>query len=215
MLHFNNLDYCAVPALPQDFKAPTWLKVELGVIAGRLYFDFEEYTTIKTFLGIADSDDNNDEDDVNSDNMALNGSASKLSEANAQNAERKKIRNNLFTCRPISFMVELLAALRKECDIAATPMAYVLSGKPLTANHPFFVARKVENVQKNVLVMRQEAIEQKQEDDAGHVDDLELLMAGEGVQDEEEVADCSEDEEWYKAQAEVEREKENKASDVW
>jgi hypothetical protein len=66
MLHFNNLDYCAIPALPKELKAPMWLTVELGFLAGRLYFEFDEYEAIMALLGMSTHDahgeDLNDED---------------------------------------------------------------------------------------------------------------------------------------------------------
>src|SRR5436190_13431489 len=50
MLHFNGLGYYAVPALPARWKPPTWLTIELGIFAGRLYFQFEEYCDICKYL---------------------------------------------------------------------------------------------------------------------------------------------------------------------
>jgi hypothetical protein len=38
MLHFNSLDYYAIPSLPKGWKAPGWLMIELGIFAGRLCF---------------------------------------------------------------------------------------------------------------------------------------------------------------------------------
>jgi hypothetical protein len=52
MLHFNQLDYYAVPALPTDFEAPTWLRVELGLFSGRLYLEWDEYYTLLEYLGL-------------------------------------------------------------------------------------------------------------------------------------------------------------------
>ena len=43
MLHFNDPTYQAIPPLPDGWKAPTWLTIELGILGGRLYFEFEEY----------------------------------------------------------------------------------------------------------------------------------------------------------------------------
>jgi hypothetical protein len=52
MLHFNNLNYYAIPPLPRDFNAPVWLKIELGIFAGRLYFNWDEYEAIRKYLGV-------------------------------------------------------------------------------------------------------------------------------------------------------------------
>ncbi|KAH8810980.1 hypothetical protein F5884DRAFT_897492 [Xylogone sp. PMI_703] len=51
MLHFNKLDYFAIPNLPQGWEAPKWLTVELGLFAGRLYFEYNEYSDICLYLG--------------------------------------------------------------------------------------------------------------------------------------------------------------------
>jgi hypothetical protein len=38
MLQFNDLKYYATPTLPPDWSAPMWLKVAVGIFAGKLYF---------------------------------------------------------------------------------------------------------------------------------------------------------------------------------
>jgi hypothetical protein len=60
MLHFNNLTFHATPPLPPGFQAPIWLKVQLGIIAGRLYFEWNEYKELRIFLGLADEDEPDD-----------------------------------------------------------------------------------------------------------------------------------------------------------
>lgn len=213
MLHFNSLNYCAVPALARDFKAPSWLKLELGIIAGRLYFEYEEYEAIKEFLGIAEDGQFNLEDDRNDDGLEST-SASQESERHIREKTDQLARHNLFTSRPISFMSQYLTALRKECDIAATPMAYVLSGKILTANHAFFAVRKVESIQRKLITTHQEAAAPKQEEAQGQGDDLDLLMAGEGAHIEVEES-VSSDEEWYETQVEVAESEESKVETSW
>ncbi len=42
MQQFNELQYFSVPPLPRTWSAPGWLKVELGIFAGRLYFGWDE-----------------------------------------------------------------------------------------------------------------------------------------------------------------------------
>jgi hypothetical protein len=46
MLHFNNLDYYALPSLPDGWRLPSWLPFEIGIFGGRLYFEFSEYEDI-------------------------------------------------------------------------------------------------------------------------------------------------------------------------
>jgi len=57
MLHFNNLDYHSTPPLPPTFKAPVWLKIELGIFSGRLYFSWDEYDKLCAYVGVKDSSD--------------------------------------------------------------------------------------------------------------------------------------------------------------
>ncbi|UPX20197.1 uncharacterized protein EKO05_0010437 [Ascochyta rabiei] len=52
MLHFNSLDYHATPPLPVNFKAPTWLQVELGIFSGRLYLEWHEHAELLGYLGL-------------------------------------------------------------------------------------------------------------------------------------------------------------------
>ncbi|KAL2353074.1 hypothetical protein BJ546DRAFT_147139 [Cryomyces antarcticus] len=51
MLHFNSLTYYAMPTLQTGWKPPTRLTIELGIFAGRLYFDFDEYSDLCKYLG--------------------------------------------------------------------------------------------------------------------------------------------------------------------
>ncbi|KAF2634183.1 hypothetical protein P280DRAFT_474819 [Massarina eburnea CBS 473.64] len=112
MLHFNNLDYYAIPSLPTNFKAPTWLKIELGIFSGRLYFEWDEYDEMLQYFGAPPS-------------ASLNKSA--------QPIERKT-----FAKKPLTFLHEWLAIRRKGQDFEHTPMGFITTGKPLTQNHPFF-----------------------------------------------------------------------------
>ncbi|XP_014557348.1 hypothetical protein COCVIDRAFT_97420 [Bipolaris victoriae FI3] len=54
MLHFNQLNYYATPTLPTDFRAPFWLRIELGLFSGRLYLEWDEYHTLLEYLGLCD-----------------------------------------------------------------------------------------------------------------------------------------------------------------
>ncbi|KAL3452963.1 hypothetical protein BJX65DRAFT_302864 [Aspergillus insuetus] len=46
MLHFNSLNYYALPSLPDVWRPPSWLPFEIGILGGRLYFEFSEYEDI-------------------------------------------------------------------------------------------------------------------------------------------------------------------------
>ena len=112
MLHFNDLNYYTMPAMPTGWKAPRWLKLELGLFAGRLYFEWDEYDDLRKYLGISlDSDE-------------------KVAES--------PIKSQKFTTKPMELLQDWLAVRRRGQDFAHTPMGYVCQDKPLTADHPFF-----------------------------------------------------------------------------
>ena len=50
MLHFNQLSYYALPSLPAGYTIPDWFLIELGIFAGRLYIDFQEYCVLTDYL---------------------------------------------------------------------------------------------------------------------------------------------------------------------
>ncbi|OCL12896.1 hypothetical protein AOQ84DRAFT_417852 [Glonium stellatum] len=152
MLHFNDLTYFSIPPLPAGWKAPNWLKIELGIFAGRLYLEFDEYADLKKYLGISGSD-------------ATSTSITEVEEREYSLAGRWEMRHALklasgvssalhksresFTAKPLTFLHEWLA-LRRRCeDFTHTPMGYVCQGKELKANHPFFVSKAQVETQVN------------------------------------------------------------------
>ncbi|KAI8634298.1 hypothetical protein F5Y19DRAFT_487754 [Xylariaceae sp. FL1651] len=50
MIHFNNLRFYAFPELPQDESFPDDIKVELGILSGRLYIDMNESELLNQYL---------------------------------------------------------------------------------------------------------------------------------------------------------------------
>jgi hypothetical protein len=52
MLLFNDIQYYTVPSLPSDWTAPLWLRTELGIYSGRLYFDYSECRYLLDYLGL-------------------------------------------------------------------------------------------------------------------------------------------------------------------
>lgn len=125
MLRFNNLGYYAVPDLPAGWKPPQWLTIELGILAGRLYFEFEEYGDICRYLGIQPS---GTAGDVN----VTTG------EEDTDTAETETQQSQCFTTKPLTFLQEWLAVRRKGQDFTHTPMGYICQRKQLTASNPFF-----------------------------------------------------------------------------
>ncbi|OJJ45284.1 hypothetical protein ASPZODRAFT_99177 [Penicilliopsis zonata CBS 506.65] len=128
MLPFNSLKYYAIPPLPASWKAPTWLAIELGILAGRLYFSFSEYANICNYLRIETREETGRKD---GDVMMLSDD-----EEGFEGGSPKK--KGTFTAKPLSFLQKWLSVRRKGQDFVHTPMGYVCQGKLLTESHPFF-----------------------------------------------------------------------------
>ena len=145
MLHFNDLDYYALPDLPPGWQAPTRLKTELGIFAGRLYFEYPEYNDLQEYLGsgegtakLAETID----DTVMS--AEPSGTEDAIEDAVAEAEIDTRAQQALSTARPLTFVQEWLALRRKGQDFTHTPMGHVCQGKPLTTSHPFFTRREDE-----------------------------------------------------------------------
>ena len=146
MLHFQNLDYYTIPALPAGWQAPQWLKAELGLFAGRLYFEWEEYSYLADLYGISE-DRCAVEDGEEKEVLETNGQAEMDGIAEADGADESDEHaletariapRKLFVSRPLNFMQEWLAVRRRGQDFSHTPLGFIASGKPLFADHPFF-----------------------------------------------------------------------------
>ncbi|GJC85361.1 hypothetical protein ColLi_08199 [Colletotrichum liriopes] len=138
MLHFNNLDYYSIPTLPTGWRAPAWLKIELGLYAGRLYFEWSEYDPLCDFLGIDQSLPLLE---------YLEGSES--DSADTQYSGEAKSAAVGLTSRPLSFVQEWLAVRRRGQDFVSTPMGFIAQGKALQESHPFF--RQATTVKRDLL----------------------------------------------------------------
>lgn len=121
MQHFNRLDFYATPSLPEDWEPPSWLPFELGILGGRLYFEYPEYNLILENLRFDtqhskhSSDEDEDEDDPQTT-----------------------------TKNTLAFLGEWLSLRRQGQDITHTPMGYVCQGWQLRSDHPFFTQRLVD-----------------------------------------------------------------------
>lgn len=161
LLHFNDLKFYSIPNLPSDWEAPLWLKVELGLFAGRLYFDYSEYATLCNFLGVKESVASLEEidDDFELGPPALDGVVEKVT-AKSQ---------AVFARKPLTFLHEWLAIRRKGQDFASSPMGQVCQGKPLTSDHTFFMKPEAARTSKDTEhtgVRRSAPVDALEEDDA-------------------------------------------------
>ncbi|KAL7927254.1 hypothetical protein ACQKWADRAFT_327147 [Trichoderma austrokoningii] len=50
MVAFNQLRYYTLPPIPPDVEFPSWFKVELGILAGRLYMDYDEWHLTNDYM---------------------------------------------------------------------------------------------------------------------------------------------------------------------
>lgn len=136
MLHFDDLHFYSVPALPSNWQAPSWLVHDLGIFSGRLYFRFEEYGTLCDYLGLNSQ--------PHATTFAKDGPARELLpfeeevETKDPSSEPKK-RQDPFTDRPLAFMQEWLTIRRRGQDFALTPMGYICQGKRLAQDGSFLI----------------------------------------------------------------------------
>ena len=133
MTHFNKLQTYAAPALPEAWKSPIWLSVELLLFSGGLYFDYDLYNPFMEYLGLATAHTTHDEqhDDTVDESGAEDSNV-------GASVPQPQPRSTAFTAKPLAFLQEWLAIRRKGQDFAHTPMGYVCQGKKLDPNHPFF-----------------------------------------------------------------------------
>jgi len=167
MLHFNDLKYYAVPALPSNWEAPTWLHTELGIYSGRLYFNFAEYSSILAFLGVKETTSRIEEDEDVEDIQTSEESAANESKENGGDVKTRKN----FTRKPLAFLQEWLAVRRKGQDFAETPMGYICQGKQLSENHPFFRQLEAEGCSKKAPVAKARVVAEQLDDDDDDDDD--------------------------------------------
>lgn len=215
--NFGNLDFHSTPPMPAGFKAPTWLTVQLGLIAGRLYFEWHEYQELRDFLGLTDDDliDGDDaveiddtsseegfsvteDDDVEEGDTDVSESTKKIehsagkrivSDGAKSGTDKDKVYK--FTAKPRAFLLEWTAMRRKQQDIAHSPVGFVALGKALEETHSFFTKHNdSEAVQKMAMAGSGEVVKQ---DEEGHDGD-DFMYADMGVEgdEDEECEDANE-----------------------
>ncbi|KAK6953357.1 hypothetical protein Daesc_005660 [Daldinia eschscholtzii] len=158
MMHFNKLTFYSMPPLPADWQPSEWLTTELGLFAGRLYFEFSEYDSVCRILGIDLSQSGIDELELDSSETdsteqystsAPENSSGETSQNSGEFREivevpldeakmKSKSLTPTLTSKPYTFTQEYLAVRRRGQDFTHTPMGFLSSGKPLTKDSPFF-----------------------------------------------------------------------------
>ncbi|OCT51496.1 hypothetical protein CLCR_08957 [Cladophialophora carrionii] len=151
MLQFNNLNYYAVPPLPLDWSAPIWLRIQIGIFAGRLYFPFEELAHIRGFLGLGTDEASNLQTDLaieiegeRTEGLSSSDERQTSTHNGAQVAwEEQTITKEaraakLKATRMLTFLHAWLGTRGRGQDFTHTPMGYICARKTLTEDHAFF-----------------------------------------------------------------------------
>lgn len=122
---FNTLAYLTIPSTEKTLVIPSWLSIELGVFAGRLYFHFDEYKPLLNWLGPSGHD-----------------ASCGLSELQQTIGSTTSTPQGLQAENPLQFLSKWLTYRRRTLDIMHTPMGYVCQNRILRKTHPFFVTTK-------------------------------------------------------------------------
>ncbi|ORX33848.1 hypothetical protein BD324DRAFT_205608 [Kockovaella imperatae] len=122
-LIFDDLQYYTLPALPTSYTFPDWLRIDLGILSGRLYLPFKDCDILAQLI-----------------------SASKDHKQNGvgpSNGYTVSTTLKPFVNDMSGFLLEWLSLRRQGQDVYATPMGYTCTGRVLNASHPFFTAHSV------------------------------------------------------------------------
>lgn len=120
MVHSSQLASYMLPSPPTALSLPLWLPIELGLLGARLYFDFEEYSTLLDYVHRV---------------LQVGGPASTKNIPGESSSETSIV--NVYI-----FLQEWLTTRRKGQDILHTPMGYICQGRQLEASHPFFFTKQ-------------------------------------------------------------------------
>ncbi|KAL8785599.1 MAG: hypothetical protein Q9213_003253 [Squamulea squamosa] len=117
MVIFDSLDFFTIPRLPPVWRAPAWLVRDLGIFAGRTYFDYDkQYVAVCEALGLPPS----------TSKTADLGREMPLPSSNDVNKPVVP-----FSPSPLLFMQEWLAVRRKGQDFSQTMMGEICQGRRL------------------------------------------------------------------------------------
>lgn len=141
MLSFDSLNYYSIPPL-ENWTAPEWLRNELGLLSGRLYFEFDDYAVLQRMILALDLRDGGLRSRIDQSSQSMLG-----------------------------FLRDWLTIRRFGQDHSQTPMGYLCDGNTLSAEHPFFRARKVESTPPNTILRSQSQDLDENVYDSGDSDD--------------------------------------------
>ncbi|KAI1930837.1 hypothetical protein LOZ65_001413 [Ophidiomyces ophidiicola] len=118
MMNFNKLNYYALPNLPTNWIPPSWLPLELGLLAGRLYFQYPDYRILQDHLRLGQERNQDGESDTAVD--------------------RPSRTPHIPDKKTLDFLQEWATLRRQGQDLTHTPMGYVCQGWEIRNDHPFF-----------------------------------------------------------------------------
>lgn len=126
MLVFDTLKLYSVPCLPADWSAPTWLVRNLGLFAGRLYFDYDsQYHAVCEAMGLPPPATTSTQSSNALTEMDLWG------ELPFEEDKQEKPEAEPFSQTPLLFTQEWLAIRRKGQDFSQTMMGEICRGRRL------------------------------------------------------------------------------------
>ena len=180
MLPFSNLAFFSLPPLPPGWVAPQWLKIELGLLSGRLYFDWQEYEALCEYFNAHNELAMDDRDGGEEGPDGEDGDTLKVQTRDGNSSK------HMFCARPLMFLQEWLAMRRSGQDIVHTPMGFLTQGKSLQANHPFFDAVPIPATTGDAISsMLDSGRARKSQDEADELCDVDDMGANVGYSDGE------------------------------
>lgn len=125
MLVFDTLRLYTVPELPVSWRAPTWLVRDLGIFAGRLYFDFDEQSrAVYQALGLPPPAST-------IENGPIELTALDLWNELPFGDLQPEVEEGPFSKNPLLFMQEWLAIRRKGQDFSQSMIGELIRGRRL------------------------------------------------------------------------------------
>jgi len=172
MAIFNSLKYLTVPSMKKRDTLPMWLRLEIGILAGRLYFDFEEYQPLLAWLDVEST-------------QPSSGSDSSSQEASSQ-------AGGLNVEEPLAFLFEWITNHRQTDDISHTPMGFICQRRRLHRDHTFFSTLSLmnESSSEDELIGRKYSATDAtdEDDDSSDASEEDLIMMDDDDDDDDDDA---------------------------
>ena len=134
MLMFDTLDFYTVPALPAGWQVPPWLVRDLGIFAGRLYFDYEtQCGHVYEAMGLPPIIERPGSSHKEPTEMDL---WQELAFNDEQEVKEMDELAKPFSPNALLFMQEWLAVRRKGQDFSQTMMGEICRGRRVVQDDP-------------------------------------------------------------------------------